>query len=90
MIRKTFKIISDRGMHLRPASLLAQAMADFESDVRIIANDKKYDCKSIMAITSTGLRYQDEFDLSADGPDEEQAMEKAASLIESGLGDLEK
>ena len=74
-------------MHMRPASLISQMAAPFESSISIKFNGNSYDCKSIMLLMSAGLKCGSEIELVCDGSDEEKALAEIAAFIEGGMGD---
>ena len=74
MVSQVTKVINKEGFHMRPANMFVKEMTAFQSDVHLILNGKDINAKSIMNIM-------------ADGPDENEALAKAVSLIESGLGE---
>ena len=87
MVSKNLTIKNEQGMHMRPASLLAQMAASFESSVKIMFNGKAFDCKSVMFLMAACIKCGSEIELQCDGPDEEEALKTAVELIESGLGE---
>ena len=50
VVEKEFKIVNRLGMHARPASMLAQLTAKFESDIHIKKDPDEINGKSIMGI----------------------------------------
>ena len=50
MVSQKTKIINEQGMHMRPASVLSQALAPFESSIKILFNGNEYDAKSVMML----------------------------------------
>ena len=49
--------------------------------------DKKYNAKSVMMLMSACIKRGAEIEIRCEGEDEEEAMNKAISLIEGGLED---
>ena len=87
MVSKNITIKNEQGMHMRPASLLSQMAAGFESSINIKANGNTCDCKSVMFLMAAGLKCGSEIELVCDGPDEEKALAEISAFIESGMGD---
>ena len=87
MVSQKTKIINEQGMHMRPASVLSQALAPFESTIKILFNGNSYDCKSVMFLMSACIKCGSEIVLECDGPDEEKALAELSEFIESGMGD---
>ena len=65
------------GIHARPASVFVQTASKFKSKVQITAKGKKVDAKSILMIMSMGLSNGTEIEISADGPDADDAVKTA-------------
>jgi phosphocarrier protein len=87
MVSQKTKIINEQGMHMRPASVLSQALAPFESSIKILFNGNEYDAKSVMMLMAACLKCGSELEVVCDGPDEADALKKAIELIDSGMGD---
>lgn len=76
-------IIDPIGLHARPASQLVKVASSFESEVKISANGKSANAKSIMNIMALGIKKDQEITIEVVGSDEAQAAEKIKSeLIE--------
>lgn len=80
MAEKQFKVISDTGIHARPATLLVQTASRFNSDINLEYKGKKVNLKSIMGVMSLGIGQGAEIKISAEGSDADDAL---ASLTET-------
>ena len=80
-------LVNELGLHMRPASEMAQMASGMDCDVKINYNDKEYDAKSVMMLMSACLKKGYEVEVKADGPDEEKAVSQIVEFIASGLGD---
>lgn len=87
MVSEKVKVINKEGMHMRPASLIAQTCGPMKSTVKLSYNGKEYDCKSIMMLMTAGIKCGSEVEIIADGEDEQEALKKVVDLFNSGLGD---
>ncbi|WP_078553734.1 phosphocarrier protein HPr [Bacillus alkalicellulosilyticus] len=88
MAEKTFKIISDSGLHARPATLLVQAAGQFQSTIEIEFKSKKVNLKSIMGVMALGIPQDAEIKVTAEGPDAEEALAKIEDVMkQEGLGE---
>lgn len=81
MIEKTYTVISQTGIHARPATLLVQAAGKFESEISLTYKDKTVNLKSIMGVMSLGIPGGSEIKISVDGTDEELAIESLEKLL---------
>jgi len=63
--------------------MIVQTAQEFESSIWIEKDDVKINAKSIMNILTLGATYQSELVLSAEGPDEEDAVAQLAGLFDN-------
>lgn len=88
MIEKNFTIISESGLHARPATALVGAASRFGSDIVLNYNEKTVNLKSIMGVMSLGIAKDAKVTIKVDGDDEERAMEKLEEVMKAeGLGE---
>ena len=87
MVSQKITVTNEQGLHMRPASVFAQAMTPFAASVKIHFHDKTFDAKSVMMLMSACIKKGSEIEIVCDGADEADALKKAIELIESGLGD---
>ena len=87
MIETEIQVNHPTGLHARPAALFVQAAKAFASKISIGYEGKSADAKSIMGIMSLGIKSEAVFKLSADGPDEGDAVSKLKSLVESNFAE---
>ena len=81
MIEKSFKIKNKLGLHARPAALLAQTVAKFQSKVSIIKNGQEVDGDSILGIMMLAAEFGSEITVIVNGRDEKEAIEKIEELF---------
>lgn len=84
MVTKKMTIKIPTGLEARPVAVLVQVASQFESTIHIECEDKKVNAKSIMGMMSLGLAAGEEVIVTADGKDEELAMEKIEAYLNSG------
>lgn len=82
MVSETIKVNLAEDAEARPVAVLVQKASQFESRVYIEANDKKINAKSIMGMMSLGLNQDAEITISAEGMDEEKAVETLAEYLQ--------
>jgi len=83
MTTRNVKILNRAGIHARPASMIVQTAQEFDSSIWIEKEDVKINAKSIMNILTLGATYQTELTVSAEGEDEEEAVEELARLFDN-------
>lgn len=81
MIEKSFKIKNKLGLHARPAALLAQTVAKFQSKVAIIKNGQEVDGDSILGIMMLAAEFGSEITVIVNGKDEKEAIKKIEELF---------
>lgn len=87
MKEQKFKITDDTGIHARPATLLVNKAGQYESHVEMHFNGKAVNLKSIMGVMSLGVPKGAEVTITADGTDEEQAIQGISETIKEHLGE---
>jgi phosphocarrier protein HPr len=83
MTQKKVIIKNRAGIHARPAALLVETANKYKSSIHLEKQNEKINAKSIMGIITLGAAYKSELLLSADGPDEKEAVESISHLFES-------
>lgn len=74
MEKKDFKIVSETGIHARPATMLVQTASKYESEITLEYDGKSVNLKSIMGVMSLGAGKNSEVTITVDGPDESEAI----------------
>ena len=87
MVSKEFTINNELGMHMRPASLLSQMAAKYQSNITIKHNGKDFNAKSVMLLMTALIKCGSVIEVVCDGPDEEAALAEITAFIDSGMGD---
>lgn len=86
---KTEKVVleNETGLHARPASELAKLASKFKCNVKINANGKTIDAKSILGIMSAGIKAKTEIEIECDGEDEENAIKEIVEAFKNKFGE---
>jgi phosphotransferase system HPr (HPr) family protein len=87
MISEKVTILNETGLHARPASVFVNTAAKFKSDLTIQKEEKKANAKSILSVLGLGISKGTELTISAEGPDEEEAVSKLVQLIKQGINE---
>ncbi len=75
-------VISNRvGLHARPAGLLVQTAAQFQSRIQLRCNDKTANARSIINVLKLGAVLGDTLSISAEGDDAEAAVQALTELV---------
>jgi phosphocarrier protein len=87
MIKKSFRITSETGIHARPATPLVNVAMVFESNIILTALRKTVDFKSIMGVMALGIYAGTTIEIKCVGKDEIEAMDAITdALVKQGLG----
>ncbi|MDN6162212.1 MAG: phosphocarrier protein HPr [Atopostipes sp.] len=88
MVKENFKITAETGIHARPATMLVQTAGKYSSDINLEYDDKSVNLKSIMGVMSLGVGQGSEVTITAEGEDEEEAIEGIKVVMKNeGLGE---
>lgn len=82
MVEKQVNVQLKSGLQARQAALFVQEANRYNSDVYLEKEEKKVNAKSIMGIMSLAISKGTAVTISADGSDEESAVDALAALIE--------
>lgn len=89
MIRQPIMIINKLGLHARATAKLVATASQFDCAVRVRGKGTEADAKNIMQIMMLAASKGTEVELVADGPDEQQAIDALATLINDYFGEGE-
>ncbi|MCC8163120.1 MAG: HPr family phosphocarrier protein [Lachnospiraceae bacterium] len=83
MIKKPITVQLASGLEARPAAVLVQVASQYESKIYVETGDKKVNAKSIMGMMTLGLSAGSSVTVTADGDDEETAIENIEKYLSS-------
>ena len=81
MLSKEITIKNKTGLHARPAAEFVKEAAKFKSAISIQFKEKVINAKSIIHVLSAGIAAGSMITLSAEGEDEQQAIEVLSNVI---------
>ena len=81
MVSKDVQINFRTGSDARPIALIVQEASKYDSKIYLETNNKRVNVKSIMGMMSLVLKNGTKVNISADGPDEELAIENIAKKM---------
>jgi phosphocarrier protein HPr len=85
-MKKFDYVITDSiGIHARPAGQLVKLVKDLEAAVTIEAEGKTADLKKLMAVMSLGVKNAANVTITAEGADEELAIERLEEYFKANL-----
>ena len=87
MTTRSVTVVNPLGLHARAAAKFVHIATKFDSQIRVGRDSKVMDGKSIMGILLLAASRGTTLMITADGPDEQAAVEALARLVESGFGE---
>lgn len=81
MVEKHVTVRNRAGIHARPAALIVQTAAKYDSQIHISKDSEQINAKSIMGIITLGAAYDTDLTISAEGPDEQEAVNALVRLF---------
>ena len=81
MIKKPITIHLSTGLEARPVAQLVQVASQYSSSIYVEVEDKKVNAKSIMGMMTLGLAAGEEVVVSANGDDEQNAMDDIVKYL---------
>lgn len=92
MIGCEVRVVNRLGLHARAAAQLVRTASGFQSAVRLERADRAgaADAKSILSVLVLAAARGTELRVTADGTDEQAALDAVCRLISSGFGESEE
>jgi phosphocarrier protein HPr len=87
MVSRTVTVVNQLGLHARAAARFVHLATRFQAHIRVTRDAKVMDGKSIMGILLLAAARGSPITISADGPDEQDAVAALAQLVETGFGE---
>lgn len=85
MKEKEMTLQNKEGLHARAAAIFVRCANGFSSDINLKAHGDTVNGKSIIGIMSLGAYSGEKITIQADGPDEVEAVDSLAKLIEDNF-----
>ena len=73
------------GLHNKQATYFIQRANDYRSSIWIEADDRKINAKSLLGVLSMAIVTGTEVTISAEGPDEEEAVRTLTDMLQEDL-----
>ncbi|MDD2414946.1 MAG: HPr family phosphocarrier protein [Eubacteriaceae bacterium] len=91
MYSKKVTIVNPTGLHARPAAEFCKNAGQYASAIqikRLTGEEKETNAKSVIGVMAMALSKGVEVEITAEGSDENKAVDTLTGLIESGFGEL--
>lgn len=88
MAERTFTLTNATGLHARPASIFVQTVQKFPgTDVFVRKGEREVNARSLLSVLSLGVGKGESITIRCSGPQETEALEALAVLVEGGFGE---
>lgn len=87
MIEQDLKIINRLGLHARPAALIAQTAAGFQSDITLTKDGVDVNAKSIMGVMMLAAEFGSTLHLRVEGTDEQAAFDAIKKIFDENFNE---
>lgn len=84
----TVPIVNDLGLHARAAAKFVHAAGRFAARIRVARAGREMDGKSIMGLLLLAAARGSSITITADGPDESDALAALCALVERGFDEV--
>ena len=81
--KKSYVILTETGLHARPAAEIVKVASKYSSTIEIEKNEKKVNLKSILSVMSLGLGKGQSFSIYVEGIDEEEGLQELNQFLKS-------
>ena len=86
----SYQITNPLGMHARPAAFVAQACVNLPSQITFSFGGKTADGANVLQLIGLGARNGSVLEISAEGGNEEEALQKVLAVLEEKLNGKRK
>jgi len=87
MISNEVTIANRLGLHARPASKLVQTAASGKSEVFLIRDNQRVNCRSILGVMLLAAEYGSTVRIEVTGEDEHDVMRRLIELVVNKFGE---
>ena len=85
--RAVAKLPNTTGLHARASAKLVEASARFQSRITVSKDGQSVDGRSIMGLMMLGAPLGTQIEITAEGPDADEAMKAILALVEAKFGE---
>ena len=87
MFSKEATVNNQVGLYARPATFFIQKANEYKSAIMVEKEERKVNAKSLLGVLSLGITRGTIITISAEGSDEEEAVNALCDLIASNFGE---
>lgn len=85
MYSKEVTVTNDVGLHARPATFFIQKANEYKSSIWVEKEERRINAKSLLGVLSLGIVKNTVIRITADGVDENKAVDALVDLVEKSL-----
>ena len=86
-LRARVIIPNKRGLHARASAKVVEASARFQSEIHIIKDGQEVNGRSIMGLMMLAASIGSEIEITAEGPDAQEALTAMLALVDAKFGE---
>lgn len=83
MVSKTVIFQCDEALQMKAVAVLIQKASTFKSSIYLTRSGRRANAKSLLGVMSLGIENQAEIEISADGDDQQQAIDSLIHYLEN-------
>lgn len=81
MVKTTITVTNPKGIHARPSAMIVKTVNQFDAEITFECHGNKIDGKSIISILTLAAACGDVLHVTADGPQEQEAMDALVEIF---------
>ncbi|MFV0352359.1 MAG: HPr family phosphocarrier protein [Oscillospiraceae bacterium] len=85
MVKFTYTIKDEAGIHARPAGMLVKLLQTFACQITITKDEKTIDGKRLFSLMGLAVKQGETITFAATGEDEQQAADQALSFMQQNM-----
>ncbi|MEA5039472.1 MAG: HPr family phosphocarrier protein [Clostridiaceae bacterium] len=87
MFSRDITVTNQVGLYARPATFFIQKANEYRSTLMVEKEERKVNAKSLLGVLSLGITKGSTITISAEGPDEQEAVNALCELIANNFGE---
>jgi phosphotransferase system HPr (HPr) family protein len=88
LLRQTFVVTLEHGMHARPCAALVKALQPFEAQIDVEANGQRANGQSVLGLMALAAGHGARMTFAIGGADASRAMEAVRALFDTHFGEV--
>ena len=83
MVSRTVIFTCDEALQMKAVAVLIQKASSFKSSIYLSRSGRRANAKSLLGVMSLGIENQTEIEVSADGDDQQAALDSLIEYLEN-------